>query len=162
MVAINSLHTNMTVLLSIYTNIVPNLTEILNVDTLAAQVATDKIAVSTMKVAVETIYDTFDDRFLGAKNTDPTIDNEGTPLIDGAMYFNSSANAMKVYSLTNHLWYTIPQIYLSGLLDVQLTSIATGDILSWNGTKWINTNGIDDNKYIQYVGTLSDFTTALG
>ena len=137
--AINSLYTNMTSLLSIYTNIIPNLTEILNVDTLAAQVAQDKLDVASMKVAVETIYDTFDDRFLGAKTTDPVVDNDGNSLIDGAMYFNSSSNSLKVYSLTTHLWYTIPQIYLSGLLDVQLTSVTTGDILTWNGTKWVNT-----------------------
>lgn len=92
-----------------------------------------------MKVAVESIYDTFEDRFLGVKTNDPTLDNDGNALLDGAMYFNGSSNALKVYSLDNTTWYTIPQIYLSGLLDVTLTSITTGDILTLNGTKWVNT-----------------------
>ena len=95
--------------------------------------------VSTMKLAVETIYDTFDDRFLGTKTTNPVLDNDDNALIDGAMYFNTTDNAMKVYDVGTTTWYSIPQIYLSGLLDVELISITTGDILVWNGTKWSNT-----------------------
>lgn len=153
LVAINSVNSNLTQLLAIYTQVIPNLTELLQVNENAAQVAADKITVNTdklivaqdkadvsvMKSAVESIYDSFDDRFLGAKTTDPLVDNDGNPLVDGALYLNSSAHALKVYSLDNTTWYTIPQIYLSGLLDVQLTSITTGDILNWNGTKWVNT-----------------------
>jgi hypothetical protein len=134
-------------------SIVSNLSELLLVNDNAAQVASDKVtvandkttvlgykdAVNTMKLAVETIYDTFDDRFLGSKVNDPIVDNDGNALIDGAMYFNTSSNTLKVYDLGNTLWVNIPQIYLSGLLDVTLTSITTGDILTWNGSKWINT-----------------------
>ena len=94
--------------------------------------------VSTMKLAIETIYDTFDDRFLGTKTVDPIVDNDGNALIDGAMYFNTSSNAIKVYDVGTTTWYAIPQIYLSALLDVQLTSITSGNVLRWNGTKWIN------------------------
>lgn len=94
--------------------------------------------VSAMKLAVETIYDTFDDRFLGTKAIDPILDNDGNALLDGAMYFNTSSNTMKVYDVGTTTWYSIPQIYLSGLLDVNLTSITSGNVLRWNGTKWIN------------------------
>lgn len=120
-------------------NIVPNLTEILLVDELAAQVAVDRDDVAAMKLAVEAVYDSFDDRFLGAKENDPTVDNDGMPLLDGAMYFNTSSNALKVYDAENAVWIIIPQLHLSGLLDVTLTSITTGDVLNWNGSKWVNT-----------------------
>lgn len=160
---LESIYDNLTMLLAIYNNlaalnninsqVIPNLTELLLVNDNAIQVAADKVtvatdkgivagykdAVSAMKVAVESIYDTFDDRFLGVKTNDPIVDNDGNILQDGAMYFNDSSNALKVYSLDNTTWYTIPQLYLSGLLDVTLTSITTGDILTWNGTKWVNT-----------------------
>lgn len=156
MLQLSSIYTNMASLQNIYTNmsslnainsqIIPYLSEILLVDDYAGQVASDKTtvakdkaSVAAMKLAVETIYDTFDDRFLGTKTSDPTLDNDGNPLIDGAMYFNTSVNALKVYDLGNTTWLIIPQIYLSSLLDVTLTSITTGDILTWNGSKWINT-----------------------
>ena len=95
--------------------------------------------VSVMKLAVETLYDAFDDRFLGTKISDPIVDNDGNALLDGAMYFDTTTNAMKVYDVGTATWYSMPQIYLSALLDVEFTSISTGDILVWNGTKWSNT-----------------------
>ena len=138
MSSINTVEDNLPEVVSVAQNIVPNLTEILNVDTLAAQVTQDKSDISSMKLVVETIYDTFDDRFLGTKIVDPTLDNDGNALIDGAMYFNTSSNTMKVYDVGTTTWYSIPQVYLSALLDVQLTSITSGNVLRWNGTKWIN------------------------
>ncbi len=45
-----------------------------------------------------TLYDNFDDRYLGAKASDPTLDNDGNALIAGAMYFNTVSSLMKVYS----------------------------------------------------------------
>ena len=94
--------------------------------------------VSTMKLAIETIYDTFDDRFLGTKTTNPLVDNDGNALIDGALYFDTTINAMKVYDVGTSTWYAMPQIHLNSLLDVELTSLTTGNTLVWNGTKWIN------------------------
>jgi hypothetical protein len=43
-------------------------------------------------------YDSFDDRYLGAKSSDPTLDNDGNALLTGALYFNTTANEMRVYS----------------------------------------------------------------
>jgi DNA-binding beta-propeller fold protein YncE len=43
-------------------------------------------------------YDLFDDRFLGAKASDPTLDNDGNALVTGAIYFNTSTTAMRVYN----------------------------------------------------------------
>ena len=42
-------------------------------------------------------YDSFDDRYLGSKTSDPTVDNDGNALLTGALYWNSVANVMKVY-----------------------------------------------------------------
>lgn len=45
-----------------------------------------------------TSYDNFDDRYLGAKSSNPTVDNDGNALLTGALYFNTSAPEMRVYS----------------------------------------------------------------
>ena len=50
-------------------------------------------------------FDSFDDRYLGAKSSDPSVDNDGNSLITGALYFNTSSNAMKVY--TGSAWQTV-------------------------------------------------------
>jgi hypothetical protein len=42
-------------------------------------------------------YDAFDDRYLGSKTSDPTVDNDGNPLVAGALYFNSTESKMRAY-----------------------------------------------------------------
>jgi len=49
-------------------------------------------------------YDSFDDRYLGTKSSNPTVDNDGATLLDGALYFNTSDNVMLVYDLGNTTW----------------------------------------------------------
>lgn len=41
--------------------------------------------------------DSFDDRYLGAKSSDPSTDNDGNSLLIGALYFNTSSNEMRVW-----------------------------------------------------------------
>ena len=69
--------------------------------TSAEQAATNA---GTSQTAAETALDLFDDRFLGAKNSDPTLDNDGNALVDGALYFDSTLNVMKVYDLAGTAW----------------------------------------------------------
>jgi hypothetical protein len=59
--------------------------------------------------AFTTLYDQFDDRYLGAKNSDPATDNDGNTLIDGALYWNTTDNRLKVYDLGGTAWkFTAP------------------------------------------------------
>jgi hypothetical protein len=44
------------------------------------------------------LLDNFDDRYLGAKTSDPALDNDGNALLLGALYFNTTDGVMKVYT----------------------------------------------------------------
>jgi hypothetical protein len=55
-------------------------------------------AASTSASNAAASYDSFDDRYLGAKASDPTLDNDGDALLAGALYFNTTDDVMKVYS----------------------------------------------------------------
>ena len=46
-------------------------------------------------------FDSFDDRYLGAKNSDPSVDNDGNSLVAGALYFNGTDGEMRVYNGTS-------------------------------------------------------------
>ena len=59
---------------------------------------TAQTAAETAQAGAETAYDDFDDRYLGAKATDPTVDNDGDALITGALYFNTTDGDMRVYN----------------------------------------------------------------
>jgi hypothetical protein len=43
-------------------------------------------------------YDSFDDRYLGAKSSAPTLDNDGNALLTGAIYWNTALNQLYVWT----------------------------------------------------------------
>ncbi len=73
-------------------------------DTAKTAAETAKTAAETAKTAAETALDTFDDRYLGVKSSDPSVDNDGDALLDGALYFNTTDNVTKVYDSGNSVW----------------------------------------------------------
>jgi len=50
-------------------------------------------------------FDSFDDRYLGAKSSAPTTDNDGNALLTGALYFNSSSS--QIFNWTGSAWEAI-------------------------------------------------------
>jgi len=60
--------------------------------------ATSATAAQTAQTAVETVFDNFDDRFLGSKTSDPTVDNDGNTLLAGTIYYNSTAGQVRFYN----------------------------------------------------------------
>ena len=52
-------------------------------------------------------YDHFDDRYLGPKDTDPLLDNDSWPIIDGALYWNNSIKSMRVFDVGLGAWKDI-------------------------------------------------------
>ena len=66
--------------------------------TKAGEASTSASAASSSATAAAASYDSFDDRYLGSKTSDPSVDNDGNALITGAIYWNSSSNVMKVWS----------------------------------------------------------------
>jgi len=54
-------------------------------------------AAAASAAAAASSYDAFDDRYLGDKASDPTVDNDGNALLTGALYFNTTSDVMKVY-----------------------------------------------------------------
>jgi len=73
----------------------------------ASASASSATASANSATASATSYDSFDDRYLGAKSSDPGVDNDGDSLIDGAMYFDTTNNIIKVYDLGNTTWITV-------------------------------------------------------
>ena len=72
--------------------------------TSATASATSATASATSATAAAASYDLFDDRFLGAKSSDPSTDNDLAALVDGCLYFNTSNNVMMVYDLGTTTW----------------------------------------------------------
>lgn len=67
----------------------------------ASAASTSETNAANSAAAAAAALDSFDDRYLGSKTSDPTLDNDGNALVSGALYFNSVANEMRVYDGAN-------------------------------------------------------------
>ncbi|HQF30762.1 MAG TPA: hypothetical protein PLJ34_04875, partial [Hyphomicrobiales bacterium] len=68
-----------------------------------------KAAAESARDAALTAFDDFDDRYLGAFAAAPATDNDGDPLVAGALYFDTVREAMLIY--TGSAWVAA---YVSG------------------------------------------------
>jgi len=117
---------NIDALVSVAVTVVPNVDSLLaiNVDTTAilaaAQAAQDAAtAAEASNLAVAALYDLFDDRFLGSKDAAPITDNDGDPLIVGAIYWDTVQTGMFVWD--GSIW--------TGVLTVSTVSTLTNKTL---------------------------------
>jgi hypothetical protein len=93
----------------------------------ATSASNAQTAAEAARDATLTAYDNFDDRYLGAKTSDPSVDNDGNALVAGTLYFNSVSQIMKLY--TGSAWvaaYVSGADYLSKANNLSdLTNAAT-------------------------------------
>ncbi len=68
----------------------------------------------------------------------------GNPtLAAGEMGVETDTGKIKVgngSSAWNSLGYTTPNLNLDDIADVNISSLASGETLTWNGSAWVNTN----------------------
>jgi len=97
------------------------------VDSFAPSVAADAAAAAASATAAAASYDSFDDRYLGAKSTAPSVDNDGNALATGALYWNSTNSVMQVWS--GSAWGNIT----SGVTALRWSKTAAGGETTLNG-----------------------------
>jgi len=81
--------------------------------TSATNASNSASAAATSASNAEAAYDSFDDRYLGPKASDPTVDNDGDALIDGALYFNTTSNVIKYWD--GSTWSAVEAVDTSNL-----------------------------------------------
>jgi len=91
-----------------------------NAATSASAAAASQTAAAASAASAASAYDSFDDRYLGPKTSDPTLDNDGNALVSGALYFNSTANEMRVYDGAN--WIAASSAGGASLLNYNYTA----------------------------------------
>jgi hypothetical protein len=147
----------------------------------SASTATTQAGISTTQAGLATTaannaatsYDDFDDRYLGAKATDPSVDNDGNALIDGALYFDTTLNVLKVYDFGNTIWKrTTPTSTQQTAIDTvssisaDVTSVAAdatdiGTVAANIGNVTAVGNDLSNNfSYIEDNGSIADPVTS--
>ena len=114
-----------------------------NAATSATNANTAKLAAEAAQTAAELASDTFEDTYLGAKASNPTVDNDGDALTTGDLYFNTTSDEMRVYNGTS--WQT--------------AAVSTASMLALTGgamTGAITTSSTFDGRDVSVDGTKLD------
>jgi hypothetical protein len=91
--------------------------------TSATNAANSATSAANSATAAAASYDSFDDRYLGSKTSDPTLDNDGSALLTGALYWNSTAGEMRVYNGSAWVAAYLPA---AGYMDLTTNQTAAG------------------------------------
>ena len=133
--------------------------------TSATNAANSATSAQTAQTAAEAALDSFDDRYLGAKTSNPTLDNDGNALLTGALYFNSAANEMRVY--TGSAWQALPTLP-DLVVEYEFTATAGQTSYTFVGGYrvgftyvWVNGVMLSDSDITASNGTTITFGTAL-
>lgn len=125
-------------------------TQATNASNSATAAQTAQTAAEAARDSALAAYDNFDDRYLGAKSSNPTLDNDGNALIAGALYFNTTVPEMRLY--TGSAWVAA---YVSGAGFVQQSS-STGSAYMPAGTT-AQRDGAPSAGYLRFNSTLTKF-----
>ena len=131
-------------------------------------VAGSATAAAASAAAAAASYDDFDDRYLGAKASAPSVDNDGNSLIEGALYWNSVSDTM--FAWTGSAWGSISStaaIYRYKFVAAGgETSVSGTDALSQTlsylpGKEQVYLNGVLLVRTTDYTATNGTSITAL-
>jgi cytoskeletal protein CcmA (bactofilin family) len=117
----------------------------------ASNAASSASAAATSASNAAASYDQFDDRYLGNKTANPTLDNDGNALLGGALYFNTVSNEMRVWNGT--AWQS------ASIVGGTVTSLNTTGTLSEAGSPVVVQSDIgtapNEIPLNQYLGSMA-------
>ena len=125
-------------------------TQATNAAASASSAASAQTAAEAARDSALAAYDNFDDRYLGAKSSNPTLDNDGNALLAGALYYNTVVPEMRLY--TGAAWVAA---YVSGAGFVAQSS-STGAAYLPAGTT-AQRDGAPSAGYLRFNSSLAKF-----
>ena len=102
-----------------------------NAATSETNAATSETNAGNSAAAAAASYDNFDDRYLGAKASAPSVDNDGDALVTGALYWNTSSNTLYVW--TGSAWN-------AGAFDTSNALVSTNNLSDLDNAGTARTN----------------------
>ena len=140
--------------------------------TSASNAASSESAAAASAAAAAASFDAFDDIYLGAKSSDPSVDNDGNALTVGDQYFNTTANELRVYNgstwqAASTVGGTVSSINVTGATTLAqnptLSAGVANGVAYLNGSKVLTTGSaltFDGSLLTVYTGADStvDFT----
>jgi len=125
-------------------------------------VAGSATAAAASAAAAAASYDSFDDRYLGAKSSAPTLDNDGNALVTGALYWNSVTSTM--FAWTGSAWGSISST--AAIYRYRFTATAGQTTVSGTDANGLTLSYIAGKEQVYLNGVLlvrdTDYTASNG
>ena len=137
-------------------------TQATNAATSATASAASATSAASSAASAAALLDNFDDRYLGAKSSAPSVDNDGNALQLGALYFDSTTGKMRVYTASGWLDASSASVATLAVFNYTATagqtSFSGADIASQTltytvGSLFVTLNGIDLKNSADYTAT---------
>jgi len=129
----------------------------------ATAAAASQTAAAASAASAASAFDNFDDTYLGSFSSNPTVDNDGDALVEGALYFNTTANEMRVYDGAN--WIAATSAGNVSLILYEYTATAGQTTFSGSDDNSATLSYTADNLQVVMNGIVldpSDFTATNG
>lgn len=110
------------------TTVASNIAAIIDAPNQASGAAASAVQAAQSAASAASILDNFDDRYLGAKTSDPALDNDGDTLIVGALYFNTPDGVMKIY--TSSGWLSSSSASVATLATFEFVATASQTVFT--------------------------------
>lgn len=129
-----------------------------------ANAAASSVSAANSAAAAATALDNFDDRYLGPKANDPTLDNDGNALTDGALYSNTTTKKMRIY-FDAYGWIDASSASVATLVTYEFVATtaaqttfsgndANGILLSYTvGSEVVLANGVKLKRTVDYTAS---------
>jgi len=105
-------------------------TQATNAASSATASANSATSAAASAASAAALLDNFDDRYLGAKASDPSLDNDGNALAIGALYFNTTDGVMKVYTASG--WIAASSASVATLATFEFVATAGQTVFTGN------------------------------
>lgn len=100
--------------------------------TQASNASTSATSAASSAAAAASALDSFDDRYLGAKATAPTLDNDGNALVQGALYYlnTGASEVIGMYVYDSASWIKASAAAVTSVVTYEYTATASQTVFS--------------------------------
>jgi hypothetical protein len=121
-----------------------------NAQTAETNAETAQAAAETAQAGAEAALEAFNETYLGAKSSDPSVDNNGDPVTAGDWYFNTTTSRSRIY--TGSAWENV----IVDTTTVVSKTGNTGSAIVPSGST-AQRDGSPSNGYFRYNSDLDSF-----
>lgn len=106
----------------------------------ASAASADAVAAASSAAAAAASLDSFDDRYLGSKSSAPLVDNDGDPLVTGALFYLNTGTAEQIgmYVYDGGSWLKASAASVASIVTYEYTATSGQTVFTGNDANGVS------------------------